>query len=133
MRMDKKKKKISKPLAVVLIIVIFFSLSFSVRQYLRIQRFNIISSYRQEISSKIVQNHGTLNQNNVNLISSWMTFDYINRVFDLPADYLKNSLNISDIQYPRIPISKYVKNHNLDANQFVTQVKNTVTDYFTNH
>ena len=126
------KKEISKPLVIVLVIVIFFSLSFSVRQYMRIHRFNLLTTYRQVITQKIIQNHGTLTEKNVDLISSWMTFEYINRIFALPADYLKNSLHISDVQYPRIPISKYAKNHKLDEAQFIAQIKTTVGGYFSN-
>jgi len=127
------KREISKPLVIVLCIAIFFSFSFSVREYMRIHRSNIIAMYRQQITQKIIRNHGTLTEKNVDLISSWMTFEYINRIFALPADYLKNSLAISDVQYPRIPISRYAKNHKLDETQFIAQIKMAVGAYFLPH
>lgn len=127
------KKETSKPLVIVLCIIIFFSTAYCVRQYSRIQHFQAITALKQVLTQKIAQYHGKLTAENVNLIASWMTFDYINRIFALPADYLKNTLAISDLSYPRIPISRYVKNHNLDQTQFLAEVQKTVADYFTVH
>jgi hypothetical protein len=124
------KKETSKPLVIVLIIIIIFSAAFIMRQYGRIQHFQAISLLKQTLNKKIAQYHGKLNAQNVDLISSWMTFDYVNKIFNLPADYLKSALAISDAGYPRIPISRYEKNHKLDAVQFLAEVKNTVADYF---
>jgi hypothetical protein len=44
----------------------------------------------------------------VDLIQRWMTFNYINKVFNLPADYLKINLGIIDKRYPNIIIGKYL-------------------------
>ena len=92
---------------------------------------NLIATYKEAIDQKITQFHGTLTGENTDLVASWMTFDYINKIFNLPSDYLKNSLAISDASYPRISISRYEKNHKLDQNQFLAEVKKTVANYFT--
>ena len=127
------KKEISKPLVIILCVIIFFSAGFVIRQLSRIARMNLISTYKEAIDQKIDQFHGTLTDKNADLVASWMTFDYINRIFGLPADYLKTTLAIPDATYPRISISRYVKNHNLDQAQFLTQIQKAVADYFAAH
>lgn len=127
------KKETSKPLVIVLIIIIIFSVAYCVRQYARIQHFQAIAALRQTLAQKIAKYHGKLTDKNTDLISQWMTFDYVNRIFNLPADYLKNTLAISDTNYPRIPISRYEKDHKLDTTQFLAEVKKTVADYFLAH
>lgn len=42
-------------------------------------------------------------------IESWMTFKYVNVVFALSDDVLKDSLKIEDKKYPNVPIGKYAK------------------------
>ncbi len=124
------KKEISKPLVIILSIIIIFSAAYCIRQYSRVQRFQLIASYREAITQKMAEFHGKLIGKNTDLIASWMTFDYINRIFALPSDYLKNTLVISDSSYPLIPISRYAKNHKLDEIQFLAEMKKTVADYF---
>ena len=110
--------------------VILFTIAFSLQQYFILHRSDIITAYKQDIVQKISQNHGPLNGANVDLISSWMTFDYINTIFVLPADYLKNTLGLSDARYPRITIAHYEKNHTLSDAEFLLQIKATVKAYF---
>ena len=52
--------------------------------------------YRPVHGFLLHHSHRVLTINDVNRIQNWMTFDYINKVFKLPSDYLKNNLNISD-------------------------------------
>ena len=127
------KSKFSKPLAIlVLCFIIIFTAIFSIREYFRNVHFLTISQYRNEVSIIISQNHGPLTEKNTSIINSWMTFDYINVIFKLPKDYLKTSLHIVDIHYPKISISKYVKANKLDINTFLSEVKNSVNSYFLN-
>ena len=62
-------------------------------------------------------------------ISSWMTFDFINRVFKLPAAYLQSSLNITDAKYPNMPLWGYARAHGLDEATFVSEVQADVGAY----
>ena len=64
-------------------------------------------------------------------IQPWMTFDYINRVFHLPPEYLKGHLNITDRHYPRLQIRHYTGANRLDTQQFVTDVRTAVEQYQT--
>jgi len=62
-------------------------------------------------------------------IESWMTFDYVDKVFGLPESYLKESLAISDARYPRMTIHSYVKKMNLPESEFLAFVRNAVASY----
>jgi hypothetical protein len=62
-------------------------------------------------------------------VQSWMTFDYINKVFNLPPEYLKNKFSISDSKYPRISLAGYAKNHNIDISNFLSEVKDAIVNY----
>lgn len=42
-------------------------------------------------------------------IEAWMTFKYVNVVFGLPDDVLRDALKIEDPKYPNVPIGKYSK------------------------
>lgn len=62
-------------------------------------------------------------------IEGWMTFAYINTVFKLPTDYLKNSLGIIDERYPNISVSRYVRSHIISNIPFLVQLKDAVSNY----
>lgn len=65
-------------------------------------------------------------------IQPWMTFDYVNVVFKLPPAYLKQSLNITDPHYPNLQISRYARRNNLDPQQLIGQIQNSILNYQSN-
>jgi hypothetical protein len=65
----------------------------------------------------------------VDLIQPWMTYDYINHVYGLPADYLKDTLVIADPRYPRVSISESAEAQHEDAAALTAQVKTAVSHY----
>jgi hypothetical protein len=65
----------------------------------------------------------------IDLIRPWMTFDYINFIFKLPPEYLKNTLVVTDPRYPNIRIDRYVKHHNLNTSLFLQNIKQAITNY----
>lgn len=67
--------------------------------------------------------------NDVNYIENWMTFHYINKIFNVPEDYLKNKLNITDKKYPNLTISKYAKNNKIDIVVVLAQIKQFLWEY----
>ena len=71
-----------------------------------------------------------LGPNDIGLIEYWMTFDYINHVFGLPEDYIKQELQISDPKYPRISIRKYARENKETESSAVEQIRNLVRVYF---
>ena len=71
----------------------------------------------------------TYNTKNVNKITPWMTFDYINTIFKLDPSYLKNALLIDDTRYPNIRLDNYAKRHNLILPIYMRDIENIITKY----
>ncbi len=65
----------------------------------------------------------------VESIQSWMTFDYINVVYKLPTNYMKDILGINNAKYPNIRIDAYAKQSNIDTDLLVTTVRTYVKQY----
>lgn len=120
-------KKYIKYILVALGIVLIILCVALFLEYRNLRRSQIIRAHGWQFP--FAQNHKPLTSSDVNLIRSWMTFDYLNKAFNLPPEYLKTQLSISDIHYPRLSLSHYVKNHNIDADTFLTEVKNAVHNY----
>jgi hypothetical protein len=121
-------KKIAIALVVfgVLLIVLFV---FLVRDYLALRRANLIN--RRELSlSAFVQKHGPLGASEVGVIRPWMTFDYINRLFNLPKDYLKNQLQISDSHYPNLTLGSYASADKVATVEAVNNVESAISNHF---
>lgn len=59
-------------------------------------------------------------------IEAWMTFKYVNVVFDLPDGLLKDSLKIEDKSYPNLSIGRYVKKTGANRDEFLNSVRETV-------
>ena len=77
-----------------------------------------------------VSNRGPLSVKDTDIIQTWMTFDYLNRAFRLPPDYLRSSLNISDPNYPHILIGRYAKHEGIDSAVYLEKVKSVINDFF---
>src|ERR1035437_1622120 len=84
----------------------------------------------KERFSKLAKDDIALGLNDVQMIASWMTFDYINHVFRLPPQYLKLTLGINDSQYPHLTISRYAQENKIAEGVFIAQIQNTVKNYF---
>jgi hypothetical protein len=65
-----------------------------------------------------------------NQIERWMTFDYINRSFRLPSDYLKNELLITSVKYPRVTLGRVASAQGVQTDEFVERVKHSIEHYF---
>jgi hypothetical protein len=98
-------------------------------QYRHLQRLQVVNYRELKLSS--LTKRAPLTENDVGIVESWMTFDYINRAFGMPRDYLQNLLKITDPRYPQLTLYRYAKNGNLDAAVFVNEVKAALTDYLT--
>ncbi len=64
-------------------------------------------------------------------ISSWMTFDYINKVFNLPPAYLKEKLLVNDTRYPLLTLRQYSRRTKISTNGFIINLQNAVKAYLT--
>lgn len=65
----------------------------------------------------------------LNYIREWMSYDYINKSFNLPPAYLKSELNIPETAYPNVLISKTAKDKQTAAAAYLTTVKEAVRKY----
>lgn len=62
-------------------------------------------------------------------IQSWMTFRYIDYVFNLPSAYLPTNLNISDPKYLNSTLEEYAEKNNIKDTIFVQSVRDSVKVY----
>jgi hypothetical protein len=62
-------------------------------------------------------------------IQSWMTFDFINKTFNLPPDYLKRELNINEKRYPNITIDSWAKNVHENSSMMLERIKKLIQDF----
>jgi len=62
----------------------------------------------------------------VDAVASWMTFEYLNRVFKLPPDALRRELGITDVRYPRLSIRRWAVTAGLDQATALAEVKQAI-------
>jgi len=62
-------------------------------------------------------------------IRDWMTFRYVNNSFNLPSEYLKSGLNITNKKYPDITIGQWAKESKQDKNTLLEQIKKLIQDH----
>ncbi len=58
-----------------------------------------------------------------------MTFEYLNRSFSIPNEYLKNNLQITSTAYPKITIAKASLLSSTSTLDFLNAVKAAVEQY----
>ncbi len=84
-------------------------------------------------SDEYTHRYGTSFQQNEQIapseIQQWMTFAYINFIFKLPANYLQDTLHLSDERYPNIQIIRYAHKNRLDVSRVLTNVQQAVAAY----
>ena len=69
---------------------------------------------------------------NINNIKIWMTFNYLNIIFRLDPNYLKNTFNISDPKYPNIRIDQYSRHQSINPFLFLYNIQKAITNYSNN-
>ncbi|HUZ92817.1 MAG TPA: hypothetical protein VNG29_02340 [Candidatus Paceibacterota bacterium] len=91
-----------------------------------------ILNVREFWLSAFVRGHGPPTVEEIGLVRPWMTFDYVNRLFILPPDYLRTRLAIADPRYPHITISGYADHNRLDIGTVMNEVDGALRDYLIN-
>ena len=123
-RMDRSIKITLIVLGVILaLLCLFLAIN-----YFSLRRADIINTRELSLSA-FVQKHGPLTANETGVLRSWMTFAYINKLFALPPDFLKNSFNITDAGYPNVTVSSYVGSRHLDAATFMISLETAIGNY----
>jgi len=77
----------------------------------------------------IKNNQTKLGLKDINTIQTWMTFDYLNKAFSLPADYLKTSLNIDSSSYPLLTINHLARLKEGSASSTLDLVQKNISTY----
>ena len=114
-------------LAVILAVLLFFF----VRQYQTLRHEAILSA-RESWLMNAIKNHPRLTANDVSVIRTWMTFDYLNKLFNLPPEYLKAQLSVSDTRYPKLTIGEFAEDEKQSASGTLMEIQNAVRLYITN-
>lgn len=105
-------------------------LVFAFIQYRALRHEQLVNDQESWIIS-IIKNHGPLTANDVNIIRPWMTFDYVNKIFNLPVDYLKTNVPVTDARYPALSLGSYAREASSDPNAFALTVASSVRAYMT--
>lgn len=63
-------------------------------------------------------------------IEPWMTFDYINKRYDLPVGLLETRLGIGSARYPDLEVARLAKDRNMSESDLIGLVELVITDYF---
>lgn len=113
---------------VILAVTLLLLVVFVVAQYESLRRAQLIST-REFHFSQLLERHAPIPVADANVVRAWMTFDYLNKLFALPPDYLKDNLQINDPQYPKLTISSYVKKNNLTQTTFLGEVEGAIENY----
>ena len=58
-----------------------------------------------------------------------MVFNYLNKVFNLPTDYLKTKLNIANSDYPNVTIKKIAAEQKISSTAYLETVKEAIAQY----
>jgi hypothetical protein len=113
-----------------LIAILVILLVFLFVQYQSLRRAQIISDH-EFLRSQILERHAPLPPSEASVVRSWMTFDYINKIFGLPSDYLKTQLTISDLRYPRLTVATYAGSVGIDQATMLNNIENAIHNYTT--
>lgn len=126
----KRTDLVIKIILAVLAAALIVLLAAFLREYAELKKLEIVSP--RDAFVNIANHHGPFTAKDVPLIQGWMTFDYVNKIFNLPPDYLKTSLGISDARYPQEVIFKYAGRAHENVSALVGQIQNLVRSFLTN-
>ncbi len=113
---------------IALAVIVAVLVAFLLVQYRTLRHEKLVSDEESWISS-IIQNHGPLTASDTAIIRPWMTFDYVNKIFGLPQDYLKTNVPVNDPHYPALTLGGYAHEAYEDPNAFTATVASSVRAY----
>jgi len=116
--------KIALGLAIAVLLVLCGLL---VREYGAVRRLNNMSADQSLL--RALRERGPVGVGDAGLIAGWMTFDYIDHLFDLSPAYLETALAIHDSRYPRLTLDEYAEDAKLGGAAFLAQVQDAVRAY----
>jgi len=118
-----------KFLGIIIVLLTVFLLGlcvFLVTGVRRVDRESSISSFRTFLAARRVR--GPLPLTEAEVIRPWMTFDYINQLFNLPKNYLKSNINITDSRYPNLSITELSESLSTSSISVLAEVESAVAE-----
>ncbi len=79
--------------------------------------------------SGFVATHGPLTADEVGVIRPWMTFDYVNTLFGLPPEFLRDSFKIEDPSYPMLTLGHYAGETGYNEAEFMNAVEAAIANH----
>ena len=119
-------KKLIVSVVVVLSGIFVLLLGFLVYEYIKLTPEHHVVSQR---FMRLGREHVVLGPNDAQMVQSWMTFDYINHIFGLPAGYLQSTVYVNDPGYPHTTILRFAQENDLGIPAATMLVQNAVRDY----
>ncbi len=122
---EKKEKKLLGIIIVLMTITLIIMCAVLVTGVRRVGQGTFPSSLTSFLSAR--RERGPLPLSDAGLIRSWMTFDYINKLFNLSPTYLKTTFSISDSRYPNLSLSEYDESFSTTSPvSFLSDVKTAI-------
>ena len=106
-------------------------LFFFVQQYRTLRRESLINA-REAFLAATFRDHAPVTSSDASNIRTWMTFDYVNKLFSLPLNYLKSTLSISSTAYPKLTIGAFAKQTHANASSTLVNIQSAVRQYLMN-
>lgn len=113
-------------LGVILAVLLFFL----VRQYSSLRRNTILRGQTTWVTTAL-RDRAQSAAASAETIQSWMTFDYVNKVFYLPPEYLKTRLAIADPRYPKLTIGEFAEDNHRGTSSTLNDARTAVQQYLT--
>ena len=130
-------RKLTRVESIVIVVIMLAIICFCILLVRNIQQAKLAGAFQEKmsISDLLLQKKRAKNTNitDVQYIGAWMTFQYVNFIFNLPEEYLRTSLQIRDTNYPNITLGKYLRKNKLIRGEFVTSVQKAVRAYLVTH
>lgn len=130
-------RKLTRGESIVIVVIMLAIICFCILLVRNIQQAKLAGAFQEKmsISDLLLQKKRAKNTNitDVQYIGAWMTFQYVNFIFNLPEEYLRTSLQIKDTNYPNITLGKYLRKNKLIRGEFVTSVQKAVRAYLVTH
>jgi hypothetical protein len=131
---EKKYKKTKIILGIIIfgsIIILLDLCSLLIQQNRYVDHLDhVLDMKSQSLITKIHTMKRPATANDAILIQGWMTFDYVNHLFALPANYLQTSIIIMDRRYPQLSIAEYAEDTHTRQTIVLEQVQTAVRNYF---
>jgi hypothetical protein len=119
MKLHSKKSLLSIFIACFVLLWIFSIKSYEVRHDKHLSLPYSMSKHR----------HRPVTVADIAYISPWMTFDYISTLFNIPEDYLKQSMSIEDEKYPYITLDQYAKKSDINVDVLIANIRHNIKEY----